>query len=76
MNLLNDHDKSNMENPRLEPTVEQQESHKVLGLQWKYQQDLLVFEFSNILAGAEREKELTKRVVLSTQQNSMTCWVL
>ena len=66
MNLLNDHDKSNMENPRLEPTVEQRESHKVLGLQWKYQQDLLVFEFSNILAGAERQKGLTKRVVLST----------
>lgn len=40
--------------------------HKVLGMLWKNQSDMLTFEFSEIIAKAESERVLTKRVVLRT----------
>ena len=40
--------------------------HTVLGVLWKNQSDMLVFEFSEIIAKAECERALTKGVVLKT----------
>ena len=40
--------------------------HKVLGLLWNSQSDMLTFEFSEIIAKTESERVLTKRVILRT----------
>ena len=40
--------------------------HKLLGLLWNSQLDMLTFEFSEIIAKTESERVLTKRVILRT----------
>ena len=43
-----------------------EDCHKVLGMLWKNQSDLLAFEISEIIAKAECERVLTNRVALRT----------
>lgn len=43
-----------------------QDCHKVLGMLWKNQSDKLALEFLEIIAKAENERVLTKRVLLRT----------
>ena len=63
-------DKQLISNEKQNPSSNTEERvkdfHKVLGMLWKNQSDMLVFKFSEIIAKAECERVLTKRVILRT----------